>query len=225
MIRILVVDDEPSLVRTLSINLRARGYEVEHVFDGRSAVQTIAESAPDLVVLDLGLPDIDGVEVIRRVRATSEVPIIVLSARHDSDDKVEALDEGADDYVTKPFGMDELLARVRSAVRRVAAAETPTLPVRTADFTLDFTDRVATRDGRVVRLTPTEWRLLERLAIGNGHLVSHSDLLLAVWGAGYERESHYLRVYAAGIRRKLEPSPGRPIYLITEPGQGYRLHV
>ena len=223
MTLILVVDDEPSLVRTLSINLRARGYEVEHAFDGRSAVQSVAESTPDLVILDLGLPDIDGVDVIRQVRTGSEVPIIVLSARHDSDDKVEALDEGADDYISKPFGMDELLARVRSAVRRAATKETPTPPVLTPDFTLDFTERVATRDGRATRLTPTEWQLLERLAAGNGHLVSHADLLLAVWVTGYEREAHYLRVYVAGIRRKLEPIPEHPQYLVTEPGQGYRL--
>ena len=225
MTRILVVDDEPSLVRTLGINLRARGYEVEVAFDGRSALQSVADAVPDLIVLDLGLPDLDGVEVIRRVRSGSEVPIIVLSARHDSDDKVEALDEGADDYVTKPFAMDELLARVRSSVRRAGndSAHAPT--VRTDDFTLDFVERRATRDGAVVRLTPTEWQLLERLAAADGHLVSQSDLLRAVWGPGYEREAHYLRVYAAGIRRKLEPAPGRPRYLLTEPGQGYRLRT
>ncbi len=223
MTRILVVDDEPTLVRTLSINLRARGYEVEHAFDGRSAVQSIGEEVPDLVILDLGLPDIDGVEVIRQVRVGSEVPIIVLSARHDSDDKVEALDEGADDFVTKPFGMDELLARVRSAVRRSTTDTAHPPPVRTEDFSLDFTERAATRHGEPVRLTPTEWSFLERLAIRPGHLVSQAELLRAVWGPGYERESHYLRVYVAGIRRKLEPSPGRPRYLLTEPGQGYRL--
>lgn len=160
MTRILVVDDEPSLVRTLSINLRARGYDVEHAFDGRSAIQSIAESVPDLIILDLGLPDIDGVDVIRRVRAGSEVPIIVLSARHDSDDKVEALDEGADDYVSKPFGMDELLARVRSAVRRSSTDAAHPPAITTPDFTLDFSERRATRDGASIRLTPTEWSFL-----------------------------------------------------------------
>ena len=212
-------------MRTLSINLRARGYEVEHTFDGRSAMQSINDAVPDLVILDLGLPDIDGVKVIRHVRASSEVPIIVLSARHDSDDKVEALDEGADDFVTKPFGMDELLARIRSAVRRSSANTTHPPPIYTADFSLDFTDRAATRDGEPVRLTPTEWAFLERLAIRRGHLVSQAELLHAVWGPGYGRESHYLRVYVAGIRRKLEPSPSHPKYLLTDPGQGYRLRA
>lgn len=225
MTRILVVDDEPSLVRTLSINLRARGYEVERAFDGRSAVQSIADSVPDLVILDLGLPDIDGVEVIRQVRRTSEVPIIVLSARHDSDDKVEALDEGADDFVTKPFGMDELLARVRSAVRRSGSDAAHAAPIVTDDFSLDFVERDATRDGATIRLTPTEWSFLEHLALHPGHLVGQAELLRAVWGPGYERETHYLRVYAAGIRRKLEPAPGRPRYLLTDPGQGYRLRT
>ncbi|RNI21401.1 response regulator transcription factor [Flexivirga caeni] len=222
MTKILVVDDEPALVRTLSINLRARGYEVTHAFDGRTALQCIAEDTPDVVVLDLGLPDLDGVQVIRRVRRTSELPIIVLSARHDSDDKVEALDEGADDYVTKPFGMDELLARVRAAVRRRTPSSAHPEPVRTDHFTLDFAERVATRDGSPVKLTPTEWNLLEALAIRPGHLVPQAELLREVWGPGYEKDTHYLRVYVAGLRRKLEPEPGRPRYLLTDPGQGYR---
>lgn len=225
MIKVLVVDDEPALVRTLSINLRARDYSVQHAFDGRTALQSIAEDAPDVVVLDLGLPDLDGVEVIRRVRRTSDLPIIVLSARHDSDDKVEALDEGADDYVTKPFGMDELLARVRAAIRRRTVATPHAQPVRTADFSLDFADRVAQRDGARIKLTPTEWHVLETLAIQPGHLVSQADLLREVWGPGYEKDTHYLRVYVAGLRRKLEPEPARPRYLLTDPGQGYRLSV
>ncbi|MDE9366219.1 response regulator transcription factor [Luteipulveratus sp. YIM 133132] len=225
MTRILVVDDEPALVRTLSINLRARDYEVEHAFDGRSALQVITEDAPDVVVLDLGLPDVDGVEVIRQVRRFSKIPIIVLSARHESDDKVEALDVGADDYVTKPFGMAELLARVRVAVRRHAPTDAHPPSVATADFTLDFGERRATRDGTAVRLTPTEWSLLEALAARPGHLVSQAELLHAVWGPGYAKEAHYLRVYAAQLRRKLEPEPSRPRYLLTEPGQGYRLRL
>lgn len=225
MTRILVVDDEPALVRTLSINLRARDYEVEHAFDGRTALQCIAEDEPDVVVLDLGLPDIDGVEVIRRVRRSSDLPIIVLSARHDSDDKVEALDEGADDYVTKPFGMDELLARVRAAVRRQTVSTPHADPVRTTHFTLDFAERLALRAGTPVKLTPTEWHLLETLAIRPGHLVSQAELLREVWGPGYEKDSHYLRVYVAGLRRKLEPDPTAPQYLLTDPGQGYRFVV
>lgn len=222
MIKVLVVDDEPALVRTLSINLRARDYEVEHAFDGRTALQCVAEDEPDVMVLDLGLPDLDGVEVIRRIRRTSDLPIIVLSARHESDDKVEALDEGADDYVTKPFGMDELLARVRAAIRRKTATTPHAEPMHTADFSLDFAERHALRDGRLLKLTPTEWHLLETLAIRPGHLVTQAALLREVWGPGYEKDTHYLRVYVAGLRRKLEPEPARPRYLITDPGQGYR---
>lgn len=223
MTKVLVVDDEPALVRTLSINLRARDYDVVPAFDGRTALQCVTEDAPDVVVLDLGLPDLDGVEVIRRIRRTSELPIIVLSARHDSDDKVEALDEGADDYVTKPFGMDELLARVRAAIRRRTVSTPYAAPVRTEHFSLDFGERIALRDGRPVKLTPTEWHLLESLAIRPGHLVSQAELLREVWGPGYEKDTHYLRVYVAGLRRKLEPEPTRPRYLLTDPGQGYRL--
>lgn len=222
MTRVLVVDDEPALVRTLSINLRARDYEVEHAFDGRTAVQCVAEDEPDVMVLDLGLPDLDGVEVIRRVRQISELPIIVLSARHGGDDKVEALDEGADDYVTKPFGIDELLARLR-AIRRRTGASTHPEPVITEHFSLDFSERIARKGGVAVRLTPTEWHLLEVLAIQPGHLVSQRELLRQVWGPGYESDTNYLRVYLAGLRRKLEPTPARPRYLLTDSGQGYRL--
>jgi two-component system, OmpR family, KDP operon response regulator KdpE len=222
---ILVVDDEPHIVRTLRINLRARDYEVESAGDGRSALQIIAERTPDVIVLDLGLPDMNGVEVLRRVRETSTVPVVVLSARQDSDDKVEALDAGADDYVTKPFGMDELLARVRAAARRGGnASETPPT-MQTPDFMLDFANYRATRGEEEIRLTPTEWRLLSSLAATPGHLVTHQELLRAAWGPSYGRESNYLRVYANQLRRKLEPDPGHPRYLITEPGIGYRLIV
>jgi two-component system KDP operon response regulator KdpE len=222
---ILVVDDEPRMVRTLTINLRARDYDVESAADGRSALQIIAERAPDVIVLDLGLPDMEGVEVLRRIRETSVVPVVVLSARQDSDDKVEALDAGADDYVTKPFGMDEFLARVRAAARR-AGTEAETLPtVQTADFVLDFANYRATRGEQEVHLTPTEWRLLTALASTPGHLVTHAALLRAAWGPSYGRESNYLRVYANQLRRKLEPDSGRPRYLITEPGIGYRFMV
>lgn len=221
--RVLVVDDDPIIVRTLRINLRARGLDVEGVTTGTDALSSLADSPADLVILDLGLPDMDGVEVLRRIRAASGVPVIVLSARHESDDKVEALDEGADDYVTKPFGMDELMARVRAALRR-GSIELPDLPsFSTADFTLDFAARVATVRGAPVRLTPTEWRLLGELARHTGKIVPHEILLKSAWGPAYGRESNYLRVYANQIRRKLEPDPSTPRYLITEPGIGYRL--
>lgn len=228
--RILVVDDDPTILRTLRINLRARGYDVECVGSGRDALVSVVETSPDLVVLDLGLPDIDGVEVLRQVRQYSQVPVVVLSARHGPDDKVEALDEGADDYVTKPFGMDELMARVRAALRRggpgaaEALADVP--PVRTAAFRLDFATLTATRsDGSTAHLTPTEWRLLAELARHRGRVVAQADLLRAVWGPGYGRESNYLRVYGNQIRRKLETDPARPRHLLTEPGIGYRLVV
>ena len=222
---ILVVDDEPHIVRTLTINLRARDYEVESAGDGRSALQIMEERTPDVVVLDLGLPDMDGVEVLRRVRETSTDPVVVLSARQESDDMVEALDAGADDYVTKPFGMDEFLARVRAAARRGGTSAQSLPAVHTADFDLDFATSRATRGEHEVRLTPTEWRLLSTLAATPGQLVTHAALLRAAWGPSYGRESYYLRVYANQLRRKLEPDTGRPRYLITEPGIGYRLMV
>jgi two-component system KDP operon response regulator KdpE len=219
--RVLVVDDDPAIQRTLAIGLRARGYDVLPARDGRTAVQACSEDDPDVVLLDLGLPDLSGVEVLRTVRASSQVPVIVLSARHGSDDKVEALDVGADDYVTKPFGMDELLARVRSAVRR-SAADQPPAPVVTDDFTVDLATTRVLRDGDEVRLTPTEWRLLESLVTRSGRLVSQRQLLSDGWGPAYVAETNYLRVYVAGLRRKLEPDPSRPRHLLTEPGMGYR---
>jgi two-component system KDP operon response regulator KdpE len=222
---IMVVDDEPHIVRTLSINLRARDYEVESAGDGRSALQIMSERTPDVIVLDLGLPDMDGVEVLRRIRQTSMVPVIVLSARQESDDKIEALDAGADDYVTKPFGMAEFLARVRAAARRGAIEAAPLPAVHTTDFTLDFANYRATRGGQEVHLTPTEWRLLSALAATPGQLVTHTALLRAAWGPSYGRESNYLRVYANQLRRKLEPDTGRPRYIITEPGIGYRFMI
>ncbi|KRE53911.1 response regulator transcription factor [Phycicoccus sp. Soil748] len=224
MSTVLVVDDEPHLLRTLAINLRARDYTVETAGDGRSALQALHDGSIDLVVLDLGLPDLDGVEVLRRLRQSFDLPVIVLSARTDSIDKVEALDLGADDYVTKPFAMDELLARIRVALRRGVTGAPSTVPAFATDhFTLDFAERRAVVAGAEVRLTPTEWSLLEVLARSPGHLVSQRDLLREVWGPGYGRESNYLRVYANQLRRKLEPDPTRPRHLLTEPGQGYRL--
>ncbi|HEY7858203.1 MAG TPA: response regulator transcription factor [Candidatus Nanopelagicales bacterium] len=221
------MDDEPSLGKALVINLRARGYDVDLVMDGRSALDRAARGHPDVVVLDLGLPDLDGIEVIAGIRGWSAVPIIVLSARSTSDEKVDALDAGADDYLTKPFAMSELLARVRAAVRRAAvpAAAEANPVVQTAAFTIDLARRTVTRDGVQVRLTPTEWSLLETLTRNAGRLVPQRQLLHEVWGPGYEKETHYLRVYLAQLRRKLEPDPSHPVHLITEPGMGYRLEL
>ncbi|MDF0530285.1 response regulator transcription factor [Tsukamurella sp. 8F] len=221
MTLILVVDDEPTIRRTLRINLRARGYEVEEAADGRSALAAAQEHTPDVIVLDLGLPDVDGVEVLRRLRGFCSAPVVVLSARHGSDDKVEALDEGADDYVTKPFGMDEFLARVRAQLRRGGADDAPST-VCTDAFEIDFAARTATRGGDPVRLTPTEWRIVELLVRNADRLVPQQTILHEVWGPSYHRETNYLRVYLAQLRRKLEPDPSNPRYLLTEPGMGYR---
>ena len=221
---VLVVDDDPAILRTLSINLRARGYDVETAGDGRSALQIVGERMPDVVILDLGLPDLDGVTVLKRLRAFGRVPVVVLSARHESDDKVEALDEGADDYVTKPFDIEELLARVRAAIRRSGGDGTPQV-VEVGDVHLDITERRASRAGAEVRLTPTEWHIVEVLARKDGRLVRQADLLHEVWGPGYDRETNYLRVYMAQLRRKLERDPSRPTLFITDPGIGYRLVV
>ena len=223
MTRVLVVDDEPALVRALRVNLTAHDYEISIAYDGRSALARAAQDHPDVVILDLGLPDIDGVDVIAGIRGWSAVPIIVLSARDREAQKVAALDAGADDYVSKPFGMDELLARVRAAARRRQRTDDEPA-VATADFVVDLAATVVRRtDGSEVRLTPTEWQLLEVLARQRGRLVPAAHLLRQVWGAGYERETHYLRVYVAQLRRKLEPDPAQPRYLLTEPGMGYRL--
>ena len=223
MNRVLVVDDDRPLTRSLAINLRAHGYQVTLAHDGRTALTEFAHTHPHVVVLDLGLPDLDGIEVLAGIRGWSAVPVIVLSARATSAEKVEALDAGADDYVTKPFGMDELLARIRVSVRRGSASSTEHLDtVTTDDFTVDFSAREIRRDGHEVRLTPTEWSLLEILIRHSGKLVPQKQLLTEVWGPGTEQQSHYLRVYMAQLRRKLEPDTAHPRYLITEPGAGYR---
>jgi two-component system KDP operon response regulator KdpE len=194
--------------------------------DGGTALRLAADGKPDVVVLDLGLPDLDGTDVIAGLRGWTSMPIIVLSARTDSADKVDALDAGADDYVTKPFGMDELLARLRAAVRRVAVAGPEDEPiVKTASFTVDLAAKRVLRDGAEVHLTPTEWGLLEVLARNAGKLVAQKQLLRDVWGPAYEKETHYLRVYLAQLRRKLEPEPARPRHLLTEPGMGYRFEL
>ncbi len=243
MTRVLVVDDEPQILRALRINLRARQYDVATAASGTQALDEAAAHPPDLVILDLGLPDMDGVDVIGGLRGWTAVPIIVLSGRADSTDKVEALDAGADDYVTKPFGMDELLARMRAAVRRTPAAEAPPR-VRLGDLVVDLAAKRVTRDGSGagrtrsadaaeaggtdgppdgdIRLTPTEWHLLEVLLRNPGKLLSHRQLLNDVWGPGYDNAGGNLRLYMAQLRRKLEPDPARPRWLITEPGMGYR---
>jgi two-component system, OmpR family, KDP operon response regulator KdpE len=221
MTRVLVIDDEVPILRALKINLAARKYEVSTAADGASGLAAMARERPDVLILDLGLPDMDGTEVIRGVRGWSSTPIIVLSAWGQESQKVAALDAGADDYVTKPFGMDELLARLRAAVRRAAPA--PDEPViSTAEFTVDLARKRVTRAGADVRLTPTEWQLLEVLVRNAERLVTQRQLLQEVWGPGYQTEAHYLRVYMAGLRRKLEPDPSVPRYLLTEPGMGYR---
>jgi len=225
MTKVLLVDDDVPLGRALGINMKARGMDVEIATTGQSALDLVARFHPDVVILDLGLPDLDGIEVLHGIRGWNRVPVVVLSARATSDEKVAALDAGADDYVTKPFEMNELLARVRAAVRRGDTAdESPSpLAVTTASFEIDLAAGIVTRDGRQVRLTPTEYHLLEVLARQSGRLVPQQQLLKEVWGPGYEKETHYLRVYMAQLRRKLEPDPAHPIHLITEPGLGYRL--
>jgi two-component system KDP operon response regulator KdpE len=222
--RVLVVDDEPTLVRALAINLRARGWEVVTAHDGTGALKAASDKHPDVVVLDLGLPDIDGVEVIRGLRGWTRVPIIVLSARQVSADKVEALDARADDYMTKPFGMDELLARLRAALRRVAPAEEQAV-ISAGELSVDLARKKVTRAGNDVRLTPTEWQLLEVLVRARGKLVGRQQLLHEVWGPAYNSETNYLRVYTAQLRRKLERDPSHPRHIITEQGMGYRFEI
>jgi len=219
--RVLVVDDELPMLRALGANLRARGYLVEVAQSGEEALELAAGQLPDAVILDLGLPDISGIEVIDGLRGWTRVPIIVLSARDSEQDKVTALDAGADDYVTKPFGMNELLARLRAAVRRnVPAAESRF--VETGHFTVDLQSKRVIRGDGEVRLTPTEWAMVEVLARNPGKLVSQHQVLEDVWGPGHADDTAYLRVHMAHIRRKLEPDPSRPRYFVTEPGMGYR---
>jgi two-component system KDP operon response regulator KdpE len=225
MTKILVVDDDRALRRALQVNLRARGYEVILAEDGRSALDKAATALPDAIVLDLGLPDMDGTEVLDGLRGWTQVPVIVLTARAAQDDKVVGLDAGADDYVTKPFGMDELLARLRAALRR--AHDPGEAPVVEAEsFSVDLAAKeVRGRDGDAIRLTPTEWQVLEVLVRNEGKLVGQRELLQEVWGPAYETETNYLRVYMAQLRRKLEPDPAHPRHLITEPGMGYRFRT
>ncbi|MEU7905118.1 response regulator [Actinoplanes sp. NPDC049118] len=221
MTRILVVDDEPQILRALRVNLRARGYDVDTAGDGNTALKAATGNPPDLVVLDLGLPDLDGVEVIGGLRGWTAVPIVVLSGRAESRDKVDALDAGADDYVTKPFGVDELLARIRAALRRAQpAAERPAV-VTVGRYSVDLAARTVSHD---VRFTPTEWQILDHLLRNPGMLVSQRLLLRDVWGPRYSTETNYLRQYMARLRRKLEEDPAHPKHLLTEPGMGYRFN-
>ena len=221
MTRILVVDDEPQIRKALSVNLRARGYDVDLATTGEEALTLAAGNHPDLVLLDIGLPGIDGIEVVEGLRGWTTVPIIMLSVRDAEADKVRALDAGADDYVTKPFGMNEVLARLRAALRR--HQPTPEEPiVRTRAFHLDLAQKSATVGGELRHLTPTEWSIVEVLARHPGRLVTQRHLLQEVWGPQYEHETNYLRVHLAAIRKKLEPTPARPRYFVTEPGIGYR---
>jgi two-component system KDP operon response regulator KdpE len=217
---VLVVDDEPAMLRALRINLRVRKYDVTTAATGQEALAEAGRRPPDAVILDLGLPDVDGIEVIRRLRGWSQAPVIVLSGRSGPGDKIAALDAGADDYVTKPFSMDELLARLRAALRRDAAA----LPVKVRIGTceIDLTAHTVLEGTRPVRLTPTQWRLLEILLSHPGQLVGAQRLLTEIWGPGHEPSAHYLRVHMSGLRRQLEADPSRPRHLLTEPGMGYR---
>ncbi|NUU31353.1 response regulator [Arthrobacter sp. C9C5] len=221
MTAVLVVDDDPHLLRALRITLQAHGYDVTTAADGHSALLAASQHPLALVILDLGLPDMDGTSVIRELRSWSQVPVLVLSARHGSEDKVQALDAGADDYITKPFGLDELLARLRALLRR--SADPDHEPVVTTDaFTVDLGKRRVTRDGEDVRLTPTEWNILSVLVRNPEKLVTQQQLLSEVWGPAYAKETNYLRVYMAQLRRKLEPDAAAPRHLLTEAGIGYR---
>jgi two-component system KDP operon response regulator KdpE len=223
--RVLVVDDDAGLARALMINLRAHGWDVTTAATGAAALDAASSAHPDVVVLDLGLPDISGLEVIAGIRGWSRVPIVVLSARQLGDDKVDALDAGADDYVTKPFAMNELLARLRAAVRRAQPGEAAEPVIEAGDLRIDLARRVVSRDGEDVRLSPTEWALLEVLVRNRGRMVGRQQLLHEVWGPAYSTETNYLRVYTAQLRRKLEKDPARPEHLITHPGAGYRFEA
>jgi two-component system KDP operon response regulator KdpE len=225
--KVLVVDDDPQILRTLRINLTAHGYRVVLAPDGGAALRAVADEHPDVIVLDLGLPDMDGTDVIAGVRGWTSVPIIVLTARTGAAETVQALDAGADDYVTKPFGMAELLARLRAAVRRAAVMPVDgEATVDAGDFVVDLAAKKVRRaDDTEVHLTPTEWGVLELLVRHRGKLVGQRELLRTVWGPNYGSETNYLRVYIAQLRRKLERHPGQPKHLITEAGMGYRFEA
>ncbi|MCS5734626.1 response regulator [Herbiconiux daphne] len=223
--KILIADDDPQILRALRITLGSQGYDIVTAADGAEAIRLAAESAPDLIMLDLGMPRLDGLEVIQAVRGWSAVPILVVSGRAGSADKVDALDAGADDYVTKPFAMDELLARIRALTRRATPGAASDEPVVTfGGVTVDLAARQVTRAGdrTAIRLTPTEWKVLELLVRNPGRLVTHQELLTEVWGTHHVKETGYLRLYLGQLRKKLEPEPAHPRHLLTEAGMGYR---
>jgi two-component system KDP operon response regulator KdpE len=223
-VKILVADDDPQLVRALRITLAAHGYDVVAAADGAAAITLAAQSHPDIVLLDLGMPHLDGVQVIEALRGWTTAPIIVVSGRTGSADKVDALDAGADDYVTKPFQIDELLARLRALGRRAAASVDDPV-VRFGDVELDLATKTVTRAGARVHLTPTEWRMLEFLARHPGALVTRQSLLKEIWASENVNDSGYLRLYMSQLRKKLEADPARPVHLLTETGMGYRLQL
>lgn len=221
-VRILVIDDENQILIMLRVALTAHGYKVFEATTGQEGLSQAAIYHPDVIILDLGLPDIDGLEVVRRLREWSAVPVIVLSAREQENEKINALDSGTDDYLTKPFGMGELLARIRAALRHAAGSENE--PILTFDdLTIDLAHRVISAAGKEVKLTPTEYDLIKNLAINAGKVLTHRQLLRKIWGPAYENDTHYLRVYVGQLRRKIEADPSRPKHIITEPGVGYRL--
>ena len=221
-LRVLVVDDEPAIRRFLRVSLGAHGCTIFEASNGQEALAGVAAHRPDLVILDLGLPDLDGLEVTRQLREWTHLPIIILSVRGEEAEKIAALDAGADDYLTKPFGAGELLARMRAAVRRASSPAVEPL-FSTGDLTVDLARRLVSVTGNPVQLTPTEYDLLRLLVTHAGKVLTHHQLLRQVWGAGYETEAHILRVNISNLRRKLEPDPSRPRYILTEPGVGYRL--
>jgi two-component system KDP operon response regulator KdpE len=220
--RIMIIDDEPQMRRLLQVALTAHGYEIREAETGRAGIDQTAVFHPDLIVLDLSLPDLDGIEVIKQLREWTQTPVIILSVREQEGDKIAALDAGADDYVTKPFSMGELLARIRTALRHAAGAgDEPVLTF--GGLVIDLTRRYVAVDGRDVKLTPTEYELLRILAVNAGKVLTHRQLMRTVWGPSYEQETNYLRVYIRQLRQKIEPDPARPRHIITEPGVGYRL--
>ncbi len=224
MTRILIVDDEPAVRTTLRVSLEGHGFDIDTAYDGARAIMLAASNNPDLILLDLGLPDIDGLEVLRRIRLTSRVPIVILSVRDAEEQKISALDAGADDYVTKPFGVGELLARVRAALRRVSAGPVESV-VETAHFRLDFSDRRGVVGSTDVRLTPIEWSIAECLVQSGGRLVTQRELFGHVWGSNEVVDTSHLRVHLGHLRAKLEPVRSRPRYFLTEPGLGYRFQA
>ncbi|MGH2771554.1 MAG: response regulator [Actinomycetota bacterium] len=222
MIRVLLVDDEPQIIRALRTSLEVRDYDVVSTGTGKEAVRLVADSEPDIVVLDLGLPDMEGSEVLTKIRSFSSVPVVVLTIREEQEEKVAILESGADDYVTKPFGMEELVARMRAVMRRATADEDAKSVLTFGEFEVDLSRRLVRRNGLAVHVTPKEYGILEALVTNPGKLLTHRWLLNRVWGPGYDAEVEYLRVFVAGLRKKLEADPSRPRWILTDPGVGYR---